>query len=86
MFDMTGVCYFDDFDMLEMAKDELDCDYQILSEDGFIWRDASGKEYREEDITDSHLKNILKFCERTYRPSNQIRDLEELAKKRGILK
>lgn len=84
MFDTTGVCYFDDADLLEMERNELDTDYEILSEDGYIWRDASGKEYREEDLTNSHLKNILKYCERAYRPSNQIRDLKELAKKRGI--
>lgn len=84
MFDTTGVCYFDDADLLEMERNELDTDYEILSEDGYIWRDASGKEYREEDLTNSHLKNILKYCERYYRPSNQIRDLKELAKKRGI--
>lgn len=31
----------------------------------YIWVDANGKKYRECDLTDDHIKNIVKFAAKT---------------------
>lgn len=43
-----------------------------------------GKDYSADDISDSYLLNILRFCERSWRPKNQVEALKKLASQRGL--
>lgn len=55
-----------------------------LNSKGYIWQDKMGKDYKPDDISDSYLLNILKFCERSWRPKDQVEALKKLASQRGL--
>lgn len=75
---------YDSFD-IDMISVTHDLTWDMLCEDGYIWRDRFDRDYKPEDITDSHLLNILNFCKRNYRPEEQVEVLKQLAKKRGLI-
>lgn len=77
---------FDFEDFIELQKYYLDMIWQRLSEEGFIWQDRFGKMYRTEEISDRYLLNILKFCEKSWRPEEQIDALKKLAEQRNLRK
>lgn len=74
---------FEDFESDFKFRWELT--WQSLNYKGYIWQDQNGKDYKPEEISDSHLLNILNFCKRSWRPKEQIEALKELAKKRGLV-
>ena len=55
-----------------------------LNDRGYIWQDKWGKEYKAEDISDNYLIKILNFCERSWRPEEQVEALKKLAQQRGV--
>lgn len=70
----------EDFDFYGVIEDEeefLDSDWEVLKEDGFLWRDKYGKPYKPTEISTQYLERILKFCERVYRPCEQVKALKE---------
>lgn len=67
-------------------KGEMNELFEELKGDGYVWRDRGGKDYKLNDIKDSHLLNILNFCKRTYRPEEQVNILKNEAVKRGLMK
>jgi hypothetical protein len=58
--------------------------WEKLKMNGYLWSDRYGNYYREEDIDDGYLSNILDFCKRNRRPEEQVKALKELARKRGL--
>lgn len=36
----------------------------VLEDDKYVWQDTNGKLYRMEDITDSHMRNIIGLLDR----------------------
>ena len=79
-----GYDAFDWYDFQEKMKEYWDETWIELKRDGCIWQDKNFKDYKAEDIKDSYLLNILKFCKRNYRPKEQIGELKKLAKERGL--
>lgn len=70
----------EDFDFYGITEDEeeyLDDDWEVLQEDGFLWRDRYGKCYKASEISTEYLKRILNFCKRVYRPCEQVKALKE---------
>lgn len=63
-----------------------DIEWEWLRLKGYVWKDRAGKCYKEKDIEDTHILNILKFCERHYRPESQVLLLEQIAVKRGLIR
>lgn len=69
----------------DLIKESHDCNWVYLKHHGFIWQDRSGRVYKADDISDNYLQKIINFCERNYRPSEQIKALKSEAMKRGML-
>lgn len=69
----------------ELNERQLNDNWFYLKENGYIWEDKMGNYYKSENLTDSHLLNILKFCERNYRPAEQVEELRKLAIERGLI-
>lgn len=67
-------------------QDTLNQDWKLLKEKGFIWRDYNGHAYKPKSLTDRHLKNILKYCKRNYRPAEQVKALQDLWDSRKVLR
>lgn len=74
---------FDDF--IDSQKHYMEMFWQSLIEDGCIWQDRYDRRYKPEEISDSHLLNVLNFCERSWRPEEQVEALKQLAKERGLI-
>ena len=51
-----------------------------------VWEDRSGKLYREEDLTDEHIRNIIKCIAdgRLLKPSEEMEKVLDIALARGI--
>lgn len=48
------------------------------------WEDINGKRFKENQIDNRYLKNIIRYCRRNFRPQEQIAALNNLALRRGI--
>lgn len=62
----------------------LDLNWEELQDDGYIWEDINCNRYKEKDIDNRYLKNILNFCKHHYRPKEQVEKLQQLAVDRGF--
>ena len=52
----------------------------------YVWKDKSGKLYREEDLTDEHIRNIVKCIAdgRLLKPSEDMEKVLDIALERGM--
>lgn len=58
--------------------------WEDLKKNGYIWEDINGKRFKENQIDNRYLKNIIRYCKQSFRPQEQIIALNNLALKRGI--
>lgn len=68
----------DEIELLFMLK------WEELKKDNYIWEDVNGKKFKENQIDNRYLKNIIRHCKRNFRPQEQITALTNLALRRGI--
>lgn len=80
-----GYDAFDFDDFVKRVKEYYDKTWTKLKRDGCIWQDRYDRRYKPEEISDSHLLNILNLCERSWRPEEQVEALKQLAKERGLI-
>ena len=70
------------------TKDEIELylilNWEELKENNYIWEDINGKRFKENQIDNRYLKNIIRYCRRNFRPQEQIAALNDLALRRGI--
>lgn len=79
-----GYDAYDWYDFHEIMKEYWEETWEELKIGGYIWQDKMGRDYKPDDISDSHLLNILRFCERIWRPQDQVEALKKLASQRGL--
>lgn len=68
----------DEIELLFMLK------WEELKKDNYIWEDVNGKKFKENQIDNRYLKNIIRYCKRNFRPQEQTTALTNLALRRGI--
>lgn len=71
-----------------LANDEIELylmlKWEWLKKNNYIWEDVNGKRFKENQIDNRYLKNIIRYCKRNFRPQEQITALNNLALRRGI--
>lgn len=70
-------------DVLEIQREQLREDWEELKSQGYLWEDRYFHRYKPAEISDSYLKNIIKYCETNYRPTEQVKMLKEELEKRS---
>lgn len=58
--------------------------WEELKKNNCIWEDINGKRFKENQIDNRYLKNIIRYCKQNFRPQEQITALTNLALRRGI--
>ena len=82
---MSDMFDSDDYVDMILAQEESEREQEKLRKKGIVWIDSNGQKYKESDIDDSYLQNIIKWLrEHDDAGFSDLRTMQKIAKKRGL--
>lgn len=82
---MSDMFDSDDYVDMILAQEESEREYEKLRKKGVVWIDSNGKKYKESDIDDSYLQNIIKWLrEHDDDGFSDFQTMQKIAKKRNL--
>lgn len=82
---MSDMFDSDDYVDMLISQENAEREREKLRKNGVVWIDSNGKKYKESDIDDSYLQNIIKWLrEHNDDGFSDFRTMQKIAKRRGL--